>query len=127
MGRGRRAQGRGRRLPHRPGEIALSLASPFGVGDSVYHHGTKPQVVDHIPFGAYLVSALRAVGGWDERLTVNEDFELDLRLRRAGYELLFDPDGIVHGAPARRFGRSSHSTVDTGGAKPTSRGSIPIP
>jgi len=71
--------------------IAAAMASRFGVGNSLYHHGTAETHVDHVPFGAYPVALLRAVGGWDERLTANEDYELDYRLRRAGHRLLFDP------------------------------------
>lgn len=71
--------------------IAAAMGSRFGVGNSLYHHGTAEAHVDHIPFGAYPVALLRAVGGWDERLTANEDYELDYRLRRAGHRLLFDP------------------------------------
>lgn len=72
--------------------IAAVLGSPLGVGGSVYHHGTKPQTVDHIPFGAYAVELLRALGGWNEDLFANEDYELDLRIRSRGGRLLFDPE-----------------------------------
>jgi succinoglycan biosynthesis protein ExoA len=72
--------------------IGAALSSRFGVGNSVYHYGTKVDVVDHVPFGAYSTSLLRRLGGWDERLQANEDFELDYRLRRQGHRLLFDPD-----------------------------------
>lgn len=72
--------------------IAAAMASPFGVGGSTYHHGTEPQVVDHVPFGAYPVDLARALGGWDERLRVNQDFEFDYRVRAAGRQLLFDPE-----------------------------------
>jgi succinoglycan biosynthesis protein ExoA len=71
--------------------MAAALASPFGVGNSTYHHGTQLQTVDHIPFGAYPTALLREVGGWDERLSANEDYELDYRLRSNGQKLLFDP------------------------------------
>ena len=71
--------------------IAVAMASPFGVGNSVYHYGTRAQKIDHIPFGSYDTAVLREVGGWDENLVANEDYELDYRLRRAGHELLFDP------------------------------------
>ena len=71
--------------------IAAAMASPFGVGNSTYHHGTRLQTVEHIPFGAYPTSLLRRVGGWDEGLRVNQDFELDYRLRKDGHRLLFDP------------------------------------
>lgn len=71
--------------------IAAALGSRFGVGNSVYHYGTAPQTVDHVPFGVYRTELLRSLGGWDETVTSNEDFELDYRLRSAGHELLFDP------------------------------------
>jgi succinoglycan biosynthesis protein ExoA len=71
--------------------VAAAMRSPFGVGNSLYHHGTAPRTVEHVPFGAYPVALLRERGGWDERLTANEDFELDHRIRRGGSQLLFDP------------------------------------
>jgi glycosyltransferase involved in cell wall biosynthesis len=71
--------------------IAAALASKFGVGGSVYHHGTTVQEVDHIPFGAYPTELVRELGGWDERLMTNQDFEFDYRLRQSGARLLFDP------------------------------------
>ena len=71
--------------------IAAALGSRFGVGGSLYHYGTTEQEVDHIPFGAYPTELLRRLGGWDERLVANEDFEFDYRLRRSGAVLLFDP------------------------------------
>ena len=72
--------------------IAAALGSRFGVGNSVYHHGRRSQVVDHVPFGAYATRSLRRLGGWDERLTANEDFELDRRIRSSEGPLLFDPN-----------------------------------
>jgi cellulose synthase/poly-beta-1,6-N-acetylglucosamine synthase-like glycosyltransferase len=72
--------------------IAAAMASPFGVGNSTYHYGTSRRTVDHIPFGAYPTALARELGGWDERCVVNQDFEFDYRLRRVGFELLFDPD-----------------------------------
>jgi succinoglycan biosynthesis protein ExoA len=71
--------------------IAAALGSRFGVGNSMYHHGVAAQEVDHIPFGAYPVELARSLGGWNEQLPVNEDFEFDYRVRQAGYRLLFDP------------------------------------
>lgn len=72
--------------------IAAAMASRFGVGNSLYHYGTEVQPTEHIPFGAYDTALLRELGGWDERLITNQDFELDYRLRESGRELLFDPD-----------------------------------
>ncbi len=72
--------------------IAAAMASPFGVGNSTYHHGRCVRTVDHIPFGAYPTALARELGGWDERLLANEDYEFDYRVRRQGRQLLFDPE-----------------------------------
>lgn len=71
--------------------IAAVLGSPFGVGGSAYHYATEPMETDHIPFGAYRVDLARQLGGWDERLLANEDFEFDVRVRQAGGKLFLDP------------------------------------
>lgn len=71
--------------------IAAVLSSPFGVGGSAYHYATSVQETDHVPFGAYRVECARSLGGWDERLVANEDYEFDVRVRAAGGKLLLDP------------------------------------
>jgi succinoglycan biosynthesis protein ExoA len=71
--------------------VAAALGSPFGVGNSHYHHATEQREVDHVPFGAYPVALCRALGGWDETITTNEDYEFDHRIRLAGRRLLLDP------------------------------------
>lgn len=71
--------------------VAAVMASRFGVGGSRYHWGTSVAEVEHVPFGAYPVALLRELGGWDEELVVNQDFELDYRIRRSGRVILFDP------------------------------------
>jgi succinoglycan biosynthesis protein ExoA len=88
-GVGGRKNGRGHTAAGRA--IAAVMGSKFGQGNSVYHYGTEPQTVDHIPFGAYPVQVVRDLGGWSETQLVNEDFEFDYRLRQSGRELLFDP------------------------------------
>jgi succinoglycan biosynthesis protein ExoA len=88
-GVGGRKDGVGHTDPGRA--IAVVLGSRFGVGNSTYHHGTSVQSVEHIPFGAYPRAVIEKVGGWDESIPVNQDFEFDHRVREAGYELLFDP------------------------------------
>jgi succinoglycan biosynthesis protein ExoA len=72
--------------------VAAAMGSKFGAGPSTYHHGTSERTVEHIPFGAYPTELVRALGGWDEGLVVNQDFEFDYRVRQAGHELLFDPE-----------------------------------
>ena len=72
--------------------IAAAMGSRFGVGNSTYHYATTVADAEHIPFGAYPVALARELGGWDERLRVNQDFEFDYRVRQAGHRLLLDPD-----------------------------------
>ena len=93
-GVGGRKDGVGRTAAGRA--IAVAMASRLGVGNSTYHFGTQAVEVDHLPFGAYPVAVVREAGGWDERLTANEDFEFDYRLRRSGRRLLFDPRMVIH-------------------------------
>lgn len=91
---GGRKEGVGRTAPGRA--VAAVMSSRFGVGNSTYHYGRHRQAVEHVPFGAYPVELLRRLGGWDESLAVNQDFELDYRIRQAGGRLLFDPDLVIH-------------------------------
>jgi succinoglycan biosynthesis protein ExoA len=75
--------------------IAAAMSSRFGVGNSKYHYAISELEVDHLPFGAYPVDLLRDVGGWDESLVANEDYELDYRLRRRGGRLLLIPSVVI--------------------------------
>lgn len=75
--------------------VAAAMASRFGVGGSTYHHGTTVRTVEHVPFGAYPLDVIRELGGWDESLRVNQDFEFDYRVRLSGRELLFDPALVI--------------------------------
>lgn len=92
-GVGGRKDGQGRTPAGRA--IAAAMGSRFGVGNSKYHYATEVEEVDHLPFGAYSVDVVRRVGGWDERLVANEDYELDYRLRACGERLLLDPEIVI--------------------------------
>jgi hypothetical protein len=45
----------------------------------------------HVFSGCYRDDVLRAIGGWDERLLANEDFEADLRVAESGSVVYLDP------------------------------------
>lgn len=73
---------------------AAAIASPLGVGNPSIWRPTadhRRRDVEHVPLGCFDAAAVRAVGGWREDLLANEDFELDVRLRRAGGRVVFDP------------------------------------
>src|SRR5215218_11227126 len=75
--------------------VAAAHGSRFGIGDSKYHYSQRQELVDHIPFGAYLTELAREIGGWDEELSTNEDYDFDFRYQRAGGRLLLDPAIVV--------------------------------
>ena len=75
--------------------IADVLSSKLAVGGSQYHYAEDVCFVDHIPFGAYPVSVLRELDGWDEAMLVNQDYELDYRVRQSGRRLLIDPKARI--------------------------------
>jgi glycosyltransferase involved in cell wall biosynthesis len=71
--------------------IAKAASSPFGVGDAKYRYSEEASYVDTVPFGAYRKSTLLELGGFDESLLTNEDYDLNVRLRRNGKKIWFDP------------------------------------
>ncbi len=75
--------------------VAVAHSSRFGIGDSKYHHSQRQELVDHIPFGAYVTELAHAIGGWDEELKTNEDYDFDFRYQQAGGRLLLDPAIVV--------------------------------
>jgi succinoglycan biosynthesis protein ExoA len=85
--------------------VAAAHSSRFGIGDSKYHYLERQELVDHIPFGVYLTERARAIGGWDEELQTNEDYDFDFRYQQAGGRLLLDPsvvfDWRVRETPSR--------------------------
>lgn len=71
--------------------IALAASHPLGVGDARYRYAAEPGLVDTVPFGAYFRTTLESLGGFDEGLLTNEDYELNARLRLSGGKIWFDP------------------------------------
>ncbi len=71
--------------------VALAMRSPLGVGASRFHVGGAAGSVDTVYLGVFLRSALIGVGGFDERFTRAQDWELNYRLRQAGGVVYFDP------------------------------------
>lgn len=70
--------------------IGLAMVSPFGMA-SGHRMATARRTVDTISHPAYNRQVLLDVGGFDERLARNSDYELNVRIRQAGHELVFDP------------------------------------
>lgn len=107
--------------------ISLCLSSPFAIGDSLNHFGNEAQLTDHASFAVVRKTAAEQVGGWDEKLLVNEDVDFDHRLIQAGYLIGFDPEMIIgwhvqETVPRvfrqyRRYGRGKAQMILKNGAK----------
>ncbi|HUW86809.1 MAG TPA: glycosyltransferase family 2 protein [Candidatus Paceibacterota bacterium] len=71
--------------------VALAMRSSLGVGASRFHTGGSAGPVDTVYLGVFKRDALIAVGGFDERFTRAQDWELNYRLRAADGVVYFDP------------------------------------
>jgi glycosyltransferase involved in cell wall biosynthesis len=79
--------------------IAVATTSRFGVGDARFRLNVGPSAgagraeeTDTVYLGAWRRDTLLAAGGFDETLPVNEDYELNHRLRAAGGRVVLSPE-----------------------------------
>jgi len=72
--------------------IALMLSSKFGVGNSQFRTDGKSGYVDTVPFGAFRREVFEKYGMYDERLTRNQDNELNYRIRKNGGKIYLADD-----------------------------------
>ncbi len=64
--------------------IAAMLKTPLGVGNASYRLTDEDGYVDTVPFGCFRRELFQKIGGFDERLTRNQDNELNYRIRKRG-------------------------------------------
>ena len=83
--------------------IAAASRCAFAV-PSAYHISKTAQYTDTVYMGAWRRSCLEQLGGFDERFAINEDYELNYRLRQAGHRTYFSPEirSIYHGRQSLR-------------------------
>lgn len=70
--------------------IAAAGRSPFAV-PTAFHVSATPQYTDTVYLGAWPREVLRQAGGYNEQPSVNEDYELNIRIRAAGGRIYFSP------------------------------------
>jgi len=75
--------------------VATAMRSPLGVGAARFHVGGSAGPADTVYLGVFQKEKLEEVGGYDERFTRAQDWELNFRLRKAGGIIWFDPDLVV--------------------------------
>lgn len=84
--------------------VARAMRSVLGVGSSRFHTGGEAGESDTVYLGVFKKSALEAIGGFDERFTRAQDWELNYRLRSNGGKVWFDPRLHVTYRPRKNFG-----------------------
>ena len=94
-GRGANVGGVWEIQPGAPGWVAAGIAAaaahPLGAGDAAYRLKPEAGAVDTVPFGAYRKALVEEIGAFDESLLANEDYEFNVRIRRAGKVVWLDP------------------------------------
>jgi len=74
--------------------IARAVSHPMGAGDAAYRTGRTShglREVDTVPFGCFRKATWEALGGFNERLATNEDYEFNYRARQSGHPVILDP------------------------------------
>ena len=72
--------------------FAKVLSSKFGVGNSGFRTNAESGYVDTVPFGTYKKEIFDKYGYYDERLTRNQDYELNYRIRKMGGKIYLNSD-----------------------------------
>ena len=94
--------------------VAEAQNSRLGTGGSAHRVGASGRWVDHGHHALMRVAAFRAVGGYDETFSHNEDAELDMRLRKAGFRIwMTDKTRMVY-YPRARVGALFHQYLGYG-------------
>jgi succinoglycan biosynthesis protein ExoA len=71
--------------------ISVAASHPIGVGDAMYRLAASASEVDTVPFGSYRRSLVERIGGYNEALLTNEDYEFNARIRQANGRVWLDP------------------------------------
>jgi glycosyltransferase involved in cell wall biosynthesis len=73
--------------------IAIATTSRFGAGDAKFRFSEAEAEawVETVYLGAWRKKTLEDLGGFDERFVVNQDYELNYRIIRAGGKILLSP------------------------------------
>lgn len=79
--------------------IARAMTNRAGVGNAAFHRGGSEGPTDTVYLGVFDRAALDDVGGFDANLIRNQDYELNIRLNNAKWQVWFDPSLEVEYTP----------------------------
>lgn len=94
--------------------VSLAMTTPLGAGGARYRLGGPEGPTDTVYLGVFRREALESVGGFDETLLRNEDYELNWRLRKSGHTVWFDPRLVVDYRPRGTLGELARQYFDYG-------------
>ena len=94
--------------------VARAYNSPIGLGGGAYHGGTQAGEAESAYLGVMNRAVLEEVGLFDESIRRGEDWELNLRIRQAGYRVWFDPSLSVTYWPRESWIRLARQFRATG-------------
>lgn len=98
--------------------IARALNNRWSMGGSPYRRATASGASDTVYLGAFRRTDLLEVGGWDERLVSNQDFDLNRRMAERGL-VWFEASLRSLYLPRRTFPELWHQYLRFGRAKVT--------
>jgi cellulose synthase/poly-beta-1,6-N-acetylglucosamine synthase-like glycosyltransferase len=81
------------------GEVSGAAFLSFMGGRSFFSQNSvfpEERYTDHLSFSCYRKEAVEKVGGFDPVFWCGQDYELDIRLRKAGYKILYTPKTKVY-------------------------------
>ena len=76
--------------------IAAAVSHPFGIGDAKYRLGAggpAQEAVDTVAFACFRSSLGKELGGFNESLLTNEDYDFNYRVRQSGRKVMLDRSG----------------------------------
>ncbi|GAA5028419.1 glycosyltransferase family 2 protein [Microbacterium fluvii] len=94
--------------------VARAYNSPIGLGGGAYHGGHAAGPAESAYLGVMRRAVLEEVGMFDESIRRGEDWELNLRIRSAGYRVWFDPALSVTYWPRESWPRLARQFFATG-------------
>ena len=94
--------------------VARAYNSPVGLGGGAYHGGAADGPAESAYLGVMRRDVLDEVGLFDETIRRGEDWELNLRIRRAGYAVWFDPTLDVTYWPRESWAMLARQFLATG-------------
>ena len=94
--------------------VAAVMMSVVGSGGAEYRVGESEKPVDTVFLGVFDREAGDEVGWFDERLIRNQDYEFNIRLRKAGGTIWFNPALVVDYQPRSSLGALARQYFDYG-------------